>query len=142
MTRQPLEGIAQADAHLGRRVPLPAAPLPLVRWVEVVAQGPGAVQVEWNLDATRPGTPGRLALWVGREPPPERGLPPARPHGRYALREAPLEEAEEPLRPVLELAWAQDGLHLRLTAQGPWELAALEEIAGSVRDRVDPGGER
>jgi hypothetical protein len=130
--RQPLEGLAQADAHLGRPVPLPSAPLPLARWVELVAEGPGAVQVEWNLDATRPGCPGRLALWVGLRAPPERGLPPARPHGRYALREAPLEEAEEALRPVVELAWQEGGLHLRLTGQGPWELGALEAIADSV----------
>src|SRR5437763_5930125 len=60
---EPLEGIAAADAHLGRPVPLPSVPLPLVRWVEVTAQGPGAVEVEWNLDDTR-GGPGRLALLV------------------------------------------------------------------------------
>ncbi len=131
--REPLEGLAEADAHLGRRVPLPAAALPLARWVEVVALGPEAVQVEWNLDSTRPGTPARLTLFAGTAEPPERGLGPARDHGRYALREAPLEEAEEGLKPVVELAWEQDGLHLRLTAQGPWGLDALLAIAGSVR---------
>jgi len=133
MDREPLEGIAQADAHLGRPVPLPTAALPLVRWVEVVALEEGAVQVEWNLDATRPGTPARLTLYAGPVPPPDRGLGPAREHGPYALRQTPLEEAEEALRPVTELAWTQDGLHLRLTGQGPWELAVLEAIAGSVR---------
>ncbi len=98
MDREPLEGIAQADAHLGRPVPLPAVALPLARWVEVVALGP------------------------------------AREHGRFALREAPLEEAEEGLRPVVELAWEQGGLHLRLTGQGPWSLDALVAIADSVRE--------
>jgi hypothetical protein len=134
MDREPLEGIADADAHLGRPVPLPAAALPLARWVEVVALGPGAVQVEWNLDATRPGTPARLTLFAGREEPADRGLGPAREHGRFALREAPLEEAEEGLRPVVELAWEQGGLHLRLTGQGPWSLDALVAIADSVRE--------
>ena len=67
--RDPLEGIAAADAHLGRPVPLPAIVLPLTRWVEIVAVGDGAVQVEWNLDATRPETPGRLTLYAGAEAP-------------------------------------------------------------------------
>ncbi len=133
MDREALEGIAEADAHLGRPVPLPAVALPLARWVEVVALGPGAVQVEWNLDATRPGAPARLTLFAGREQPPDRGLGPARQHGRFAVREAPLEQAEEGLRPVVELAWQQDGLHLRLTGQGPWGLDALVAIADSVQ---------
>jgi hypothetical protein len=133
MDREPLEGLADADAHLGRPVPLPTVPLPLARWVEVLALGPGAVQVEWNLDATRPGTPARLTLYAGAAAAPDRGLGPAREHGRFALREAPLEQAEEALRPVVELAWEQDGLHLRLTGQGPWALDALVAIADSVR---------
>ena len=131
--REPLEGIAAADAHLGREVPLPAAPLPLARWVEVVASGPGAVQVEWNLDATRPGAPGRLTLYAGLRAPPERGLPAPEPLGGYAHRSAPLSEAEAELRPVHELAWERDGLHLRLTGQGPWTLDALVALADSVR---------
>jgi len=131
--REPLGGIGAADEHLGRAVPLPGAPLPLTRWVEVVACGRGAVQVEWNLDATRPGAPGRLTLYAGLEPPPERGLPAPRPHGRFAYREAPLEEAEPELRPVQELAWEQDGLHLRLTGQGPWTLEQLVKLADSTR---------
>ena len=131
--RDPLDGIGAADAHLGRRVPLPEVALGLARWVEVVASGPGAVQVEWNLDATRPGTPGRLTLYVGLEPPPERGLPAPRRHERYAHRTAALEEAEPELRPVHELAWERDGLHLRLTGQGPWTIEQLVAVADSTR---------
>jgi hypothetical protein len=131
--RDPLDGIGAADGHLGRRVPLPTLPLPLARWVEIVASGPGAVQVEWNLDATRPGAPGRLTLYAGMHAPPERGLPTPSKLGRYARRETPLEEAEPELRPVQELAWEQDGLHLRLTAQGPWTLEQLVEVADSTR---------
>jgi hypothetical protein len=131
--RDPLEGIGAADAHLGRRVPLPTVPLPLARWVEVVACGPGGVQVEWNLDATRAGAPGRLTLYAGVNAPPERGLPEPAPHGPYAHRCAPLDEAEPELRPVHELAWARDGLHLRLTGQGPWTLEQLVALADSTR---------
>ena len=131
MDREPLEGIAAADAHLGRLMPLPGVPLPLTRWVEVVATGAEAVEVEWNLDDTR-GGPGRLALWAGTVEPPDRGLPDPEPHGAYAHRFAPLDEAEPSLRPVHELAWADGDLHLRLTAQGPWELAELVRIAASV----------
>ena len=130
--RVALAGIAAADAHLGRPVPLPAAALPLARWVEVVASGPHAVQVEWNLDDTRPLAPGRLTLYVGLQAPVERGLPPAHVLGRYAHREAPLAEAMPELRPVQELAWEQDGLHLRLTGQGPWALAELVALADST----------
>jgi hypothetical protein len=128
-----LEGIGAADEHLGRPVPLPAAPVPLVRWVEIVAQGPGAIQVEWNLDDTRDGAPARLALYAGLQAPPERGLPAPTVLGRYAHRTAPLDEAEPRLRPVHELAWERDGLHLRLTAQGPWALDELVAIADSTR---------
>jgi hypothetical protein len=130
--RDPLVGIGAADAHLGRNVPLPVAALPLTRWVEVVASGPGAVQVEWNLDATRPRTPGRLTLYAGLAAPPERGLPEPVAHGRYAHRSAPLDEAQAELRPVHELAWEQDGLHLRLTGQGPWTLEQLVALAEST----------
>ncbi len=131
--RDPLDGIGAADEHLGRAVPLPGTPLPLARWVEVVAVGPHAVQVEWNLDATRAETPGRLTLYAGLEAPPERGLPAPEPHGRYAHRSAPLSEAEAELRPVHELAWEQDGLHLRLTGQGPWTLEQLVAVADSTQ---------
>lgn len=131
--RDPLEGIGAADAHLGRHVPLPSAALPLARWVEVVTAGPAAVQVEWNLDASRSGAPGRLTLYVGLEAPPERGLPRATAHGRFAHRTAPLSEAEPELRPVQELAWEHDGLHLRLTGQGPWTLEQLVAVADSTR---------
>lgn len=132
MEREPLEGIAAADEHLGRRVPLPTVSLPLGRWVEVVTCGADAVEVEWNLDASRPGASGRLTLYAGRVAPPERGLPEPVIDGRYAHRSAPLEEAQPELRPVQELAWEAGGLHLRLTGQGPWELAALVAIADSI----------
>ena len=129
---EPLEGIAAADAHLGRHVPLPSLALPLARWVEVTEQGPGAVEVEWNLDDTR-GGPGRLALFVSSAPAPTQ-LPDAeaRPVGEYVMREAPLEEAQASLRPVVELSWERDGLHLRLTGQGPWREAELVAVAASV----------
>ena len=131
-------GIGDADAHLGERVPLPTAALPLARWVEVHPAGAGAVEVEWNLDDTRPGARGRLALYVGRSAPEERawdvavaavdvGGAPAE------HRTLPLEEAEAPLRPAHELRWRSGALHLRLTAQGPWELDELVAVAASVR---------
>lgn len=141
----PLEGIAAADAHLGRPVPLPRAPLPLTRWTQVRPVGPGAVQVEWNLDDTRAGTPGRLVLYAGTHAP-EAQLPgggggghggdAARPlalDGReLTVRGAPLEHAQPSLRPAYELSWQADGLHLRLTAQGPWSLDDLTAIAASI----------
>ncbi|MDP2712178.1 MAG: hypothetical protein Q8O56_13255 [Solirubrobacteraceae bacterium] len=136
--RECLEGIAAADAHLGRAVPLPGAPLPLMRWVEVVACGPHAVQVEWNLDSTRPRSPGRLTLYVGLVPAPDRGLGCPTQHGRYACRHAALLEAQDDLRPVHELAWEHDGLHLRLTGQGPWPADELVALADSVRPAGDP----
>jgi hypothetical protein len=132
MERQPLDGIGPADERLGRRVPLPAAALPLTRWVEVVACGPRAVQVEWNFDVSRPESPGRLTLFAGAEPPPERGLPKPTAAGRYAYRHAPLAEAAPEFRPVQELGWEHDGLHLRLTGQGPWVLTELVALADSV----------
>jgi hypothetical protein len=135
---EPLQGIALADALLGREFPLPSAPVPLARWVEVERRGAGA-EVAWNLDDTRPGTPGRLALFAGPEPPPPHELVHATPEdvhhhegGVYRHRSAPLPEAQESLRPVHELRWSDGGLHLRLTAQGPWELADLLAIAASV----------
>ena len=130
---EPLEGIAAADALLGRPFPLPTVPLPLTRWSEVQAIG-DAVEVEWNLDDTREGEPGRLALLVSAEPV-ETQLPESSVDavGPIALRTAPLAEAQDSLRPVSELLWEADGLYLRLTAQGPWEREALLMLAASVR---------
>lgn len=130
---EPLEGIAGADALLGRSFPLPAAPLPLVRWTEVHTVG-DAVEVEWNLDDSRDGAPGRLALLVSPEAVATQ-LPesPVSTLGPVALRMSPLHEAQESLRPVFELLWEADGLHLRLTAQGPWERETLLMLAASVR---------
>ncbi len=132
-------GIADADARIGRPFPLPAAPLPLGRWVDVAACGAGA-EVVWNLDDTRAGMPARLALYAGVAPPPPRELPGAAADettdvaGAPArLRTAPLEQAEPSLRPVRELVWEAGGLHLRLTAQGPWAVDDLREIAASIR---------
>ena len=131
-------GIADADRHLGRRFPLPAAPLPLVTWTVVRPVSRDAAEVEWNLDITREGACGRLALYAGREAPDERPWDVA--SRTVAVGEAaaehrtiPLEEAEEPaLRPAHELRWERGGLHLRLTAQGPWELDELLAIGASL----------
>ena len=130
---EPLEGIAAADALLGRPFPLPAAPLPLTRWTEVQALG-DTVEVEWNLDDSRAGAPGRLALLVSVEVVATQ-LPESTVsvNGPVAIRTAPLDGAQESLRPVSELLWEADGLHLRLTAQGPWEREALLMLAASVR---------
>ena len=131
-------GIADADRHLGRPVPLPTAVLPLVRWVEVRPISDVAVEIEWNLDDTREGSRGRLALYAGHAPPPDRPweveaavVDVGRERGEH--RELPLEEAEAPLRPAHEVRWQADGLHLRLTAQGPWELEELLAIGASLR---------
>lgn len=141
----PLEGIAAADAHLGRPIPLPAVALPLTRWTEVRAVSPEGVEIEWNLDDSRAGAPGRLALYVGLEPPPERAWPSGDPGREIPVdgatahwREAELVEAQPSLRPVVELAWQAHGLSLRLTAQGPWPPARLVEIAASVRPVGSP----
>jgi hypothetical protein len=130
-----LEGIRAADAILGRPFPLPALPLPLARWVDVVQVAEGGVEVAWNLDDTRPGAPGRLALYAGHEPPPAHALAGADPPHEIdgiVVRTAPLPEAEPSLQPVTELQWTRDGLHLRLTGQGPWSTEALLAIARSV----------
>jgi hypothetical protein len=142
MTDDALEGLAAADAHLGRPVPLPAAALPLTRWTEVRALAPEGVEIAWNLDDSRPGAPGRLALYVGLEAPPARDwpgdeAPRAVPVGAEtgAWREAELVEAQPSLRPATELSWQAHGLHLRLTAQGPWRPERLIEIAASIEPR-------
>lgn len=131
-----MEGIADADAHLGRPVPLPTVPLPLARWVDVAAAGADGVEVVWNLDDTRPGAPGRLALYAGISPPAPHPLGQAETvrvgEAEATLRTAPLPEAEPSLRPVTELEWQHEGLHLRLTAQGPWDVHDLLRIAASV----------
>ena len=134
-----LEGIAGADAHLGRPVPLPAAPLPLVRWTRVSAVSPDGVEIEFNLDDSRAGAPGRLALYVGFGPPPHRPWPGDLPEREVRVgeasatwKEASLLEAQESLRPAVELSWHAHGWDLRLTAQGPWEPARLVAIAESV----------
>jgi hypothetical protein len=132
---EPLEGIAEADAVLGRPFPLPSAALPLARWVDVAQLAEHGVEVAWNLDDTRPEAPGRLALYAGLEPAPEHDLPGAQEvtgAEGIAVRTAALPEAQPSLRPVTELRWERDGLHLRLTAQGPWELDALLALARSV----------
>jgi hypothetical protein len=133
--REPLDGIAAADELLQRPFPLPSVPVPLCRWVDVIQTAERGVEVAWNLDDTREGTPGRLALYAGTEPPPDRDLPEATAqtdHHGIAIRSAPLAEAEPSLRPVTELTWQHDGLHLRLTAQGPWDLDALLALARSL----------
>ena len=138
MEPEPWMGISDADAHLGRSVPLPRIALPLIRWVEVRPAGPAAVEVEWNLDDTREGTPGRLALYAGLGEPDERPWPgePVRVEVGRATgehRTLPLEEADPSLRPAHEVRWRDGELHLRLTAQGPWAVGDLLEIAASVR---------
>jgi hypothetical protein len=132
---EPLEGIAQADALLGRPFPLPTAPLPLARWVDVVRVGSRGAEVAWSLDDSRAGAPGRLALYAGVDPPPPRALAQASASERrdgVAWLTAPLNEAQPSLRPVWELTWSAGGLHLRLTAQGPWEPDVLAALAASV----------
>lgn len=129
---EPWTGIADADAHLGRAFPLPSVALPLTRWVEIRPSGAGA-EVEWNLDDTRAGTAARLALYAGVDPPPERAWDVAAEDLEgMELRTVALEQAEPALRPAHELRWRRDDLHLRLTAQGPWERRVLVAIARSV----------
>ena len=131
-------GIADADRHLGRRFPLPALPLPFVTWTVVRPAGTSAAEVEWNLDITREGARGRLALYAGHDAPEERpwdveARAVAVQESPAELRTLPLEEAEEPaLRPAHEVRWQRDGLHLRLTAQGPWDLDELLAIGASL----------
>jgi hypothetical protein len=134
-----LDGIAGADAHLGRPVPLPALALPLIRWSRVHAVSADGVEIEFNLDDSREGAPGRLALYVGFAPPPDREWPGedeprtvAVGEGHGEWREAELLEAQASLRPAVELTWHAHGWDLRLTAQGPWEPARLVAIAASV----------
>jgi len=132
---EPLDGIGAADELLQRPFPLPSVPVPLCRWVDVVQTAEHGVEVAWNLDDTRHNTPGRLALYAGTTPPPARELPGASvgpERDGITIRTAPLDQAEPSLRPVTELAWQHEGLHLRLTGQGPWELDALLTLARSI----------
>jgi hypothetical protein len=132
---EPLDGIAAADALLGRPFPLPSVPVPLCRWVDVIQVADHAAEVAWNLDDTRANSPARLALYAGLQPAPDRELPDATPtehHNAITIRTAPLPEAEPSLRPVTELTWQHEDLHLRLTAQGPWALDALLALAESI----------
>jgi hypothetical protein len=85
-----------------------------------------------------PGSCGRLALYVGRRAPDERAwdvpaqtLDVAGAPAEHRI--LPLEEAEPALRPAHELRWERAGLHLRLTAQGPWGVGDLIAIGASVR---------
>ena len=128
----------------GGPFPLPALALPLARWTAVAPIG-GGVEVEWNLDDTRAGTPGRLALYAGAAAPPPHELPEPVSEREAAvrgcparLRSAPLEEAQLSLRPVRELEWERGGLFLRLTAQGPWELDAAVRARGFDRSVERP----
>ena len=134
-------GLAAADAHLGRPLPLPATALPLTRWTALRAAGPAGVEIEWNLDDTRAGAPGPAALYVGLEPAPEREWPSPDP-GSATWPSAPCAGAgarPSSSRPnrrcvsAVELSWEAHGLSLRLTAQGPWPAVRLLEIAASVR---------
>jgi hypothetical protein len=130
-----LESIAAADEILGRAFPLPARALPLVRWVEVHSVGEGAAEIAWNLDDSREGSPGRLALYAGHARPPVQLHDPEREvkaSNGMVVRRAALDEAEPSLRPVIEVAWRRYGLELRLTAQGPWDLADVMAVAESV----------
>jgi len=134
-----LDGIAGADAHLGRPMPLPSLALPLVRWSRLYAVSPDGAEIEFNLDDSRAGAPGRLALYAGFAPPPHRDWPGDLPPrevdvdgARGIWREAELLEAQPSLRPAVELTWHAHGWELRLTAQGPWEPAQLVAIAASV----------
>src|SRR4051794_31577225 len=138
-TVEELDGIAGADAHLGRPMPLPRVALPLVRWSRVSAVSPDGAEIEWNLDDSRAGAPGRLALYAGFAPAPHRDWPSDAPprdvevgETRGMWREAELLEAQPSLRPAVELTWHAHGWDLRLTAQGPWEPAQLVAIAASV----------
>ena len=131
-------GIADADRHLGQAFPLPRVVMPLARWVDVRPVGADGVEVEWNLDDSRPGSRGRLALFAGRSEPPER--PWEVPVDRVTIdgadaehRMLELHEADPALRPAHELRWRRDALHLRLTAQGPWDLEELLRIGASLR---------
>lgn len=130
-----LDNLAAADALLGRAFPLPSRPLPLVRWVDVRRIGGDGAEVAWNLDDSRPGSPGRLALFAGRSKPPDQlggqGVGATASNG-MTVRRVPLEEAEEALKPVLEISWRRYGLFLRMTAQGPWDLADVVALADSV----------
>jgi hypothetical protein len=130
-----LDNLAEADALLGRVFPLPAKPLPLTRWVELRRVGEDSAEIAWNLDDSRPGSPGRLALFVGHSKPPEQ-LAEAdmqiKASNGMVVRRAALDQAEPSLKPVVEIIWRRYGLDMRLTAQGPWDIAEVVALADSV----------
>jgi hypothetical protein len=132
------------DRHRGRRRAPRRARAAADRRAAARALGRGApagrrrVEVEWNLDDTRPGSCGRLALYVGRRAPTSAPGTSRRRRSTSAgapaeHRVLPLDEAEPALRPAHELRWERAGLHLRLTAQGPWGVDDLVAIGASVR---------
>jgi len=130
-----LENLAAADELLGRAFPLPVRAIPLARWVEVHRVGEHGAEIAWNLDDSRNGSPGRLALYAGHAKPPEQLSEPeleVKASNGMFVRRAALEEAEQSLRPVIEVSWRRFGLDLRLTAQGPWDLAEVMGLADSV----------
>ncbi len=130
-----LENLAAADELLGRSFPLPVRPIPLARWVELHRVGEDGAEIAWNLDDSRTGSPGRLALYAGRSKPADQLSGPeleVQASNGMFVRRAALEEAEPSLRPVIEISWRRFGLDLRLTAQGPWDLAELMGLADSV----------
>jgi hypothetical protein len=130
-----LESIAAADELLGRAFPLPARALPLIRWVEIHSVGEHGAEIAWNLDDSREGSPGRITLYAGHAKPPPQ-LPSAdleiKASNGMVVRRQALDEAEPSLRPVIEVSWRRFGLDLRLTAQGPWDLAEVMGLADSV----------
>lgn len=106
-----------------------------MRWVEIHRVDEHGAEIAWNLDDSRAGSPGRIALYAGHAKPPSQ-LPEAdlevKASNGMVVRRAALEEAETSLRPVIEVTWRRFGLDLRLTAQGPWDLAEVLGIADSV----------
>jgi hypothetical protein len=130
-----LANIAEADELIGRSFPLPARTLPLARWIEIHQAGEDGAEIAWNLDDSRNGSPGRVALFAGRSRPPEQlanAELEVKASNGMVVRRAGLDEAEPSLRPVIEISWRRFGLDLRLTAQGPWDLAEVMALADSV----------
>ena len=92
--RDPLDGIGAADAHLGRRVPLPGAGRcrsPAGSRSSRAAPRRGAGRMEPRRDPRRLARPDDAVR--GQRRRPSVGCRTPRPHGRFAQRTAPLEEA-------------------------------------------------
>ena len=146
---EPLEGIAGADAILGRPFPLPAAPLPLARWVDVAPVGEGA-EVAWSLDDSRAGSPGRLALYAGRAPaPPRDALARREPSASCTSASCPgacastrCTEAQPSLRPVRELSWETRRPGAAPDRAGAWAIEELLALAASVASDASRDGAR